>query len=480
MTVTGVVERVGGIAIPGVATLAGFVRTIGRIDAARRETEVGGDADIRETTRPLLPSQDPFRHAPADLADYAPGTILRSRPVQVALFGLIPQRVRAWQLLYRSTDLHGDPEVAVTTALLPADDDPGTTERPLLAFQSAIDAVCEQCAPSYALRRGAFVPGSITQLEYLLVANALRRGWAVSIADHGGPSGHFGAPREPGYRSLDGIRAAQRFAPLGLHTGTPVAVWGYSGGGMASSWLVEMAPTYAPELDIVGAAMGAPVGDPGQVFVRLNGGRYAGFPAIVIAALRKIYPVLGRILDEHLSPEGQELVDQAARLTPLAALRALARHNVSDYLTRPLEEILAEPEMRAVFDDLRLGTAAPRCPVLVTQPVHDRIIHADGVEAQLDRYRRGGTTVIYLRDRLSDHFSLLPLSTPLSLNWLADRIAGVPVTDTTSRTVWSVLATPASWRGLLEMAGTATRVVLGRPLRQRSEPVLRRTDTLAA
>ncbi len=199
---------------------------------------------------------------------------------------MVPQQVSAWQLLYRSCDLHGTPEAAVTTVLLPHGAEPAES-RPLLAFQSAMDAVSERCAPSYALRRGAHALGSITQLEWLLVANALRRGWAVSIADHEGPRGNFGAPREPGYRALDGIRAALAFAPLGLGPDTRIAAWGYSGGGMASSWLVEMAPTYAPELDIAGAVLGAPVGDPGQVFQRLNGGYFAGLPAIVIAALRR-------------------------------------------------------------------------------------------------------------------------------------------------------------------------------------------------
>ncbi|WP_280385129.1 lipase family protein [Nocardia wallacei] len=482
MTVTDVIGKVGAAGRFGITGAAGV---IGRTTAAL------GLVDTRGGTRPLLPSQDPFLRAPAGFAAHAPGTVLRSRPVQLALFGIVPQDVTAWQLLYRSNDLHGQPEVAVTTVLLPAGADPAT-ERPLLAFQSAIDAVSERCAPSYALRRGAFVPGSITQLEYLLVANALRRGWAVSIADHEGPHGHFGAPREPGYRALDGIRAALRFAPLGLHARTPVAVWGYSGGGMAGSWLVEMAPTYAPELEIVGAALGAPVGDPGEVFARLNGGRYAGFPAIVIAALRPLYPALRRVLDEHLTPEGLRLMERAATMAPILALPVLARRNVSDYLTRPLEEILDDPGMRAMFDDLRLGTAAPECPVLVVQPLHDRIIHTEHVDAQVERYRRAGADVLYIRDRWSEHFSLLPLSTPLSLDWLADRIAGRAVRefsepsetarmrDTTTRDVRSVAASPARWRGLLEMAGTATRVVLGRPLRQRSEPVLRPAPTLAA
>ncbi|MFF0488944.1 lipase family protein [Nocardia sp. NPDC003482] len=429
--------------------------------------------------RPLPPSQDPFLRPPVDLAGYAPGTILRTRAVRVALLGLVPQQVSAWQLLYRSNDLHDRPEAAITTVLLPADADP-SQPRPLLAFQSAIDAVSERCAPSYALRLGSAALGSITQLEWMLVAGALRRGWAVSIADHEGPDGNFGAPREPGYRALDGIRAALRFPPLGLHADTPVAVWGYSGGGMASSWLVEMAPTYAPEIDLVGAVLGAPVGDPGQVFLRLNGGRYAALPAIVIAAMHRIYPALGRVIDEDLTETGMKLVQRAARLTPAAAIFRLANQNVEDHLRRPLAEVLDEPEMRLMLDDMRLGGHAPRCPILVVQPVHDQIIHVEGIDGQVDRYRRAGSVVTYLRDRLSDHLTLLPLSTPLSLEWLADRIAGRPVIDTTTRTVWSVTTAPESRRGLLEMLGTAIRVALGRPLRQESAPELRPAHTLAA
>ncbi|MFF3568556.1 lipase family protein [Nocardia jiangxiensis] len=446
---------------------------IGRVDA------ISGVRDTIDAARPLLPSQDPFLIPPADLTRYAPGAILRSRAVRIGLFGLVPQQVSAWQLLYRSTDMNGEPEAAITTVLLPADADPDV-ERPLLAFESAIDATAEQCAPSYALRLGAFAPGSITQLEWMLVAGALRRGWAVGIADHEGPHGNFGAPREPGYRSLDGIRAALRFAPLGLHARTPVAVWGYSGGGMAGSWLVEMAPVYAPELDIAGAVLGAPVGDPGQVFVGLNGGRFAGFPPIMIAALRRLYPALDELLNAELNAEGRRLLDVAARSAPMLALHRLTGRDVGDYLDRPLAELLAEPEMRAMFDDLRLGGHVPNCPVLMIQPVNDQVITVRAIDEQVARYRRGGANVTYLRDRLSEHFSLLPLATPLTLDWLADRIAGREVPEPSTRTVWSVVTDSSSWRGLLEMTVTATRVVLGRPLRGESGPQSRPARTLAA
>ncbi|MEU8895430.1 lipase family protein [Nocardia sp. NPDC048505] len=460
-------------------TAAQILRNSARI-AVNSAQILLNSAQLLSGKTPPLPSADPFHRPPRGFANRAPGTVLRSRRIEPALFGLVPQQVSAWQLLYRSNDLHGTPEVAVTTVLLPAGADP-EEERPLLAFQTAMDAVAEKCAPSYALRRGARAIGAVTQFEWLLVANALRRGWAVSIADHEGPQGNFGAPREPGYRALDGVRAALSFAPLGLHPRTQVAAWGYSGGGMASSWLVEMAPTYAPELNLVGAVLGAPVGDPGQVFLRLNGTPYAGLPAVVIAALHRLYPALGAVVREGLTADGQKFVAHAQSSTPVGSIVGLANRKLGDYLTgEPLEQVLDTPEFKAMFDDLRLGNSTPDCPLLVVQPVHDQVIHMDGVDGQVARYRDGGAHVTYVRDRLSEHFSMLVLHTPISLAWLADRLAGQPVPAGADATVWSVLASPAGLRGVLEMAATAARCVLGQPLRPETTPAPRLRSERAA
>ncbi|MEU0544124.1 lipase family protein [Nocardia sp. NPDC005978] len=447
--------------------------------AQRPDANLTAAADRRAAgaARPVPPGRDPFFHTPPGLAMQPPGAILRTRPVELALLGVIPQQVTAWQLLYRSNDLHGRPEVAVTTVLLPRGATPDAA-RPLLAFQSAQDSVTDRCAPSYALRRGALAPGSVTQWEWMLVANALRRGWAVTIADHEGPKGGFGVAREPGYRTLDGIRAALRFAPLGLRPETRIGVWGYSGGGMASSWTVEMAPEYAPELDIAGAVLGAPVGDPAAVFLRLDGGLYAGFPAIVIAALQQAYPVLADVVRKDFTPAGHRLLRRAEQLGPIAALPLLVGCRLEDYLHRPLAQIL--PELEDMFADIRLGNTAPACPILVVHPVRDQVIHVSGIDAQVERYRANGAAVWYLRDRLSEHFSLLPLATPLTLDWLADRLAGKTLSEPTTETVWSVALPPARWRGLLELATTAMRVTLGLSLAQQSPQVAAEAPGLAA
>jgi hypothetical protein len=135
---------------------------------------------LRRGQRPLTPDKDPFYQPPKGYELGQPGAVLRSREVELAFLGVILQRITATQLLYRSTNLHGEPEVAVTTVLVPAERDPELM-CPVLSYQCAIDAVASRCFPSYALRRGARSIGAFVQSEFLLVAAALAEGWAVSV-----------------------------------------------------------------------------------------------------------------------------------------------------------------------------------------------------------------------------------------------------------------------------------------------------------
>lgn len=430
--------------------------------------------DATGVRRPLHPDTDPFYTPPGGFEYAEPGTVLRVRSVTTALFGLIPQEFPAWQLLYRSTGMDGEPAAAVTTVLLPAGahrEETGgrrtgvaATPRPLLSFQSAIDAVSATCFPSYALRRGARAAGAIAQGEFLFIAAALSRGWAVSVPDHEGVEGRWGIPREPGYLTLDGIRAAISLPELGLVPSPRIGLWGYSGGGLATAWAAETAPGYAPELGIVGAVLGSPVGDLPSAFLRLNGTVHAGLPTLVVAGLRRGYPALRRIIAQYVDGNGLRLLAAAERSTTAAAVVRLAFHNLDDNLTVRLADLLALPEIVAIFDELQVGTARPAAPMLVLQAVHDQIIAVGDIDGLVTRYRAAGAHVTYLRDRLSEHLSLLPLSAASSLDYLEDRFAGRALPASETRTVWSVAGTVRAVRGIAGIVADTVRMVLGKPV----------------
>lgn len=416
--------------------------------------------------RPQRPDADPFHRPPEGFTEVAAGTILRSRAVQVAVFGVVPVRGWAWQLLYRTSDLHGVAEVAVTTVMLPRDCAPG---RPLVSFQCAIDAVAPHCSPSYALLRGARALGAIPQLELPLIVAALARGWVVSVPDHGGSRGRFGVAREPGYRALDAIRAALNFAPLGLTSRTAVALWGYSGGGLATAWAAESAQGYAPELDIVGAVAGSPVGDPGAAFVRLNGTVLAGFAMVFTAGLRRGYPRLDAALRARLHPRYLDMLAKAEVSATLPLLGRLACRDVGKYTTDGLSELIDSPELRDVVDDILPGRTAPSMPMLVVQGVHDEVIAVDDIDALVARYRAAGARVEYVRDRLSTHLPLEFLAVPVMLDWLGDRFAG-RAPGSRSRTVWSVIATRRALAGHRRLAQLGFRVLFARRIPGYSDP----------
>src|SRR6185312_9584311 len=383
-----------------------------------------------------------------------------------AFLGLIPQKMTATQLLYRTTDMNGAPEASVTTVIAPAERGP---ERvcPVVSYQCAIDAITSRCFPSYALRRRANALGSLAQLEFLLISAALAEGWAVSIPDHEGRSGMWGAPFEPGYFILDGVRAALNTERLGLSSSAPVALWGYSGGGLATAWAAELCADYAPELDIVGAVLGSPVGDLGHTFRRLNGSFLSGLPAMVIAALVHIYPELNKVIDEHTSEDGRALLRRLESMTTVGAVIRMVKKDVGDYLDRPLEEILTMPEVQHVFDSIRLGAKVPTPPVLIVQAVHDYLIDVEDIDRLADAYSAGGADVTYHRDAFNEHLLLHPLSAPMALRWLQDRFAGRPLSDHLVRTKWPTMFNPATYVGMARLAVIAAKVITGKSVHRR-------------
>jgi hypothetical protein len=422
--------------------------------------------ELQPKARPLLPSDDPFYHPPSGFQHAEPGTVLGSRDVELAFLGLIPQPVSAIQLLYRTTDMNGAPEACVTTVIVPAERAPGQT-CPLLSYQCAIDAISSRCFPSYALRRRAKALGSIAQLELFLVAAAVAEGWAVSIPDHEGLLGMWGAPYEPGYRTLDGIRAARNSERVALSPSAPIGLWGYSGGGLASAWAAEMCADYAPELDIVGAVLGSPVGDLGHVFRRLNGSFLAGLPAMVVAALAHVYPDLDRVIKKHTNDEGRALLEGLETMTTVGAVLRMAGKNMGDYLDEPLEDILSSPEVSHVFDSIKLGVATPAPPVLIVQAVHDYLIDVHDIDMLADAYSAGGADVSYHRDAFNEHMLLHPLSAPMALRWLTDRFARRPLKDHLIRTAWPTAFNPITYAGMIRLGVIAAKVLTGRKIRRR-------------
>ncbi|QNJ90097.1 lipase [Mycolicibacterium fluoranthenivorans] len=399
---------------------------------------------------------DPFYTSPSGLDALKPGTVLRSRPAQVSFFGRIRHRATSVQLMYRSTDSHGQAEAAVTTVVIPRGKDPATC--PVLSYQCAIDAVAPRCFPSYALRHGAELVGASVQAELLFITAALKQGWAVSIPDHEGLNGLWGAPYEAGFRALDGLRAAVGHPELGLAADSPMALWGYSGGGLASGWAAEAAAAHAPELDIVGAVLGSPVVDPESVARRLNASPWAGLAALMIASLVHVFPEAKRIVDDHATDDGKALLGEIEGMSTGAAIRRFRNFDIADFVDISFEDLFALPELRHVFEVTRLGQQVPTMPILLIQGVHDKIVDVVDVDKLAQTYVDGGAAVSYHRDPLAEHLLLYPVRVPISLRWLRGRLANTDRPN--SRHSWPALLDTRTYFGLANLVVAAASQIV--------------------
>jgi Secretory lipase len=199
------------------------------------------------------PHDDPFYgYDAAALANLPRGTVLRTRSVSVGVPGTGAGAVPATQLLYRTQDEQGRPTATVTTVVNPT----GPLNGGLVAYLSFYDALGDSCSPSYTLQGGD--PGqsnaTTAYAETGLVLALAAQGYAVTVPDFEGPDLHWVAGHESGWNTLDGIRATESY--LGMPSSQKVGLFGYSGGSIGGEWASELAPSYAPELDIVGTAIG--------------------------------------------------------------------------------------------------------------------------------------------------------------------------------------------------------------------------------
>ncbi len=251
-----------------------------------------------------LPTDDPFYRVPENLEAFRPGDVLESRSVEIRGFRL-GIKTDARQVKFRSTDATGAAVSGVATVMIPRRRFNGPS-RPLLSYQCAIDALGATADPSYTLRRG-------DQLELPLIALALRRGWAVVTTDYNGPQHAFCAFPLVARFVLDGIRAAIGFPAAGFDTATPIGLWGYSGGALATLFAVELQLAYAPELNIVGAAAGGAGVDMTSSPQMYDDGNFlSGIPFGSIIGASRGFPDVD--LQSVLTPQGQAMVAAAAEM----------------------------------------------------------------------------------------------------------------------------------------------------------------------
>ncbi|WP_067692378.1 lipase family protein [Nocardia jejuensis] len=367
--------------------------------------------------QPVYPTPDPdaFYAAPADIADHKPGDVLATRPMPAKTE--FPD-TDITMIKFRSTDSEGHPIAATTTVLSPKN---RKADAPLLSLQQIINGLGAQCAVSRVL----YTSDPNLMMREMVGWNVLlQRGWSVALPDHLGPRSAYGAAKLGGQITLDGIRAAQHVPDLRV-ANSPIAMTGYSGGGMATAWAAALAATYAPELRIAGAAMG---GVPMNLVSMLETMGYGAHPAFGLAmaagiGLEREYP--DRFpLSEQLNARGLAIRDKLANSCTNDILAAGAGQGAVDVAKTTI--MSTDPVARGVVEEnsLQLFDGIPNMPVFEWHSPIDGLVPVDAIKAVDQRYCAAGVKLKTAEEPVPDHLTAAVLGLPEALTWLDARLRG--------------------------------------------------------
>jgi hypothetical protein len=411
-----------------------------------------GDATVsRGVTIPAF--YDPPRTLPSD-----DGALVRSEPMRLGLSlpGLTgPLPGRATRLMFKSTDANGEP-VAVTGAYIePSAPWRGAGPRPLVVQASGTMGQGDQCAPSLALEnplslnlRDSSISASVGY-ENIATYRLLSQGIAVMSTDYVGLGTtdrlHTYAGRlDQGHAVLDAVRAAKKVPGSSVEATSRVGLYGYSQGGGAVASAAELLPTYAPELSIAGAYVGAPPADLTRVIDGIDGSALTVALAWTINGMAQTRPEIAPLLDEYLNDKGKAMLKDAATqcvgdgILGYAFTRttSLTKQHIS--LSTVLDR---EPTLKKIVQQQRIGLAKPATPVRIATGISDDTVpHGQVRQLAVDWCRAGGAVTyapIPIPDLgqkvvLTNHFLPLITDQTAALSWLGARLDGKAATSNCS------------------------------------------------
>jgi pimeloyl-ACP methyl ester carboxylesterase len=351
----------------------------------------------------------------------SPGAIVSTQPFTG------PAGSRGYQVLYVSTTVDGTPVTVSGVVIVPGPDAPAAPPegRTVLSWAHGTTGLGDSCAPS-----AQYPTGKASELALAQVA--VGRGFVYAATDYQGlgtPGPHpYIVGLSEGRNVLDIARAAEHLPGSGAAATSKVLVWGHSQGGGAAAFAAELAPTYAPDLALVGAMVGAPAADFAIVAAANDGAPYFGFAIMSAAGFKAAYPQLS--YDAVLNDAGKQAVASIADACADQVLKEFAGHHASDYQIASPEEAPGWKDALAANEP---GQRATPVPIFLYQGDNDQIIPVQVSADLLQRYCAIGATVERKTYPGADHTSVIAAALGDVVGFANDRLAGLPVPSSCGR-----------------------------------------------
>jgi len=371
------------------------------------------------------------------LSQIPPGHVLKTRTLSYHIVG-IALPVKVIQLTYRSANALGQAAVNVTSVLEP----PVRTGSPrAVSYQSFYDSLNPADEPSVQIAGDVTLGGIITDAESVVIVPLLLQGYTVIVPDTEGQTADFSAGPEYGINTLNSIRAATSSPLTGLSTTTPVGMFGYSGGAIATDWAAQLAPAYAPDVNrrLVGAAEGGILADPAHNLSYISGSLvWAGVMPMAVIGIARGYHIN---IKPYLSSYGLQLYSKLQKASIVSALGEYPGLTYAQLVKPKYANPASIPILVKTENKLDTGSfGSPTTPMFMGQGADgilegtpgnkpgigpgDGVMIAGDVRTLARDFCSSGTAVDYTQYDLLSHVTTFPVWAPAALTWLDSRFAG--------------------------------------------------------
>ena len=360
--------------------------------------------------------EDPFYIPPDPLPSEVPGTLIRAG----AIAPLAPDS-NAWRVLYVSQAVDGTPIAVSGLVAAPVGAAP-EQGRDVVTWAHGTKGIPDRCAPSRGYRSGFHD-------FYDIAPELVAAGYVGVMSDYEGlgtPGVHpyLVGPSE-GRGVLDIVRAAQQIDEAGA--GSRVVIWGRSQGGHGALFAGEIAPSWAPELEVLGVISAAPASEFEGIIqsgVLLPGAR--GFIWQLTIGFEAAYA--------ELSIEDIYTADALSAIETLLADSACGDEfgevaggfDGAGFATSPLDL----PAWVTRLEENSPGSIRTEMPILLLQGQADQVVPILLTNVLYGRLCDIGSQTDYRVFEGFGHNDSTLQNMPLMLEWTAARFAGDPAATT--------------------------------------------------
>jgi pimeloyl-ACP methyl ester carboxylesterase len=339
-----------------------------------------------------------------------PGTLLSFEPR--AGLGM-----KLWNVRYTSRSIDGTP-IEVTGMVAAPVEAPEDGLRDVVTFTHGTTGISDPCAPSMLPLSGGFLN---------ITSAAVSAGYVVTATDYEGlgtPGLHPYYVRESeGRGALDIVRAARQLEEA--HSGSRAVVWGNSQGGHAALSTGEVAPEWAPDIELLGVTAGAPGSELPELFrAGPDGPRARGYLWQMTLGFEEAYPDLS--IDDLYETEALETIRGLVEAEACNGefLDTAEPFENAGFATNPNDI----PEWLEVLEENSPGNVQSEMPILLIQGSEDMVVPERFSDALFERLCATGSVTDYRVIDGAGHGAFAE-NLPTIVEWTTARFAGEDAVD---------------------------------------------------